>query len=128
MEKITIQQMSNLSGLSVHTLRYYEKIGMLKSVGRDSHGYRQYSELDIAWIQFLIRLRATGMPIKDMKRFSELRSEGDITVSKRRELLELHQRNVLDQIKELEENLKQISTKISYYKELEGAALALKKE
>jgi len=115
----TIKQISNITGLSVHTLRYYEKIGLLNRVDRDGNGYRQYTESDISWINFLIRLRVTGMPVAEMKQFSDLRSQGDSTLSLRRELLEKHQKNVLEQIKDLKENLYKIEEKIHYYNELE---------
>ncbi len=59
----SIQQIASMTGLSTHTLRYYEKIGLIKNVQRDQTGYRQYTDVDLAWIQFLIRLRVTGMPM-----------------------------------------------------------------
>lgn len=120
MEKIfTIQQISKMTGLTVHTLRYYEKIGLLNEVNRDINGYRQYSESDISWINFLIRLRITGMSVSDMKLFSDLRSQGESTISARRELLEMHQNKVIIEIKELKDNLTEIEKKIDYYKRME---------
>ncbi|WP_338405833.1 MerR family transcriptional regulator [Bacillus halotolerans] len=120
MEKLyTIQQISNMTKLSVHTLRYYEKIGLLREVRRDKNGYRKYAESDISWINFLIRLRTTGMSITDMIRFSDLRSQGESTVNKRLELLETHQKNVLEEIEGLRDNLTKIEEKIDYYKSLE---------
>ncbi|NRD78057.1 MerR family transcriptional regulator [Bacillus sp. BRMEA1] len=129
MEKkiFTIQQISNITGLSVHTLRYYEKIGLLNRVERDVNGYRQYSEADISWIHFLIRLRVTGMPINEMKQFSDLRCQGDSTISLRRELLENHQKDIHEQIKNLQDNLYKITEKINHYKELEGNKVQNKK-
>jgi DNA-binding transcriptional MerR regulator len=123
MEKkiFTIQQISNITGLSVHTLRYYEKIGLLNGVDRDVNGYRQYKESDISWINFLIRLRVTSMPVSEMKQFSDLRSQGDSTISMRRELLEKHQKNVLEQLNNLQNNLFKIEEKINFYKELESS-------
>ncbi|WP_028411097.1 MerR family transcriptional regulator [Bacillus sp. 123MFChir2] len=121
MEKVfTIKQISKMTELSVHTLRYYEKIGLLNEVKRDINGYRQYSESDISWINFLIRLRVTGMSITDMKHFSDLRSQGESTISARRELLEMHQNKVLKEIKKLNDNLAEIDGKIDYYKRMEG--------
>jgi DNA-binding transcriptional MerR regulator len=120
MENIfTIQQISKMTGLTVHTLRYYEKVGLLNGVNRDKNGYRQFSEADISWIHFLIRLRVTGMSVTDMKRFSDLRSQGESTISARRELLEVHQHKVLEEIKALKDNLSEIEKKIDYYKEME---------
>jgi DNA-binding transcriptional MerR regulator len=109
-----------MTELSAHTLRYYEKIGLLSGVQRDPSGYRRYSEADVAWIQFLIRLRATGMGISEMKHFSELRSQGEGTVTARRELLEAHRMNVAAHIRELELNLKLIGDKIEHYRRMEG--------
>lgn len=117
--KFTIQQISKMTGLTVHTLRYYEKIGLLNEVNRDKNGYRQYSESDISWIQFLIRLRNTGMSVTDMKLFSDLRSKGESTISARRELLEMHQNKVCKEIKELKDNKTEIEKKIDYYKSME---------
>jgi DNA-binding transcriptional MerR regulator len=119
-KQFTIQQVSKITGLTVHTLRYYEKIGLLDGVARNEHGYRLYYETDILWIEFLIRLRETGMPISEMKRFSDLRSQGKSTISARRKMLETHQEKINLQIKELKENLMSIKKKINYYRTLEG--------
>ena len=108
-----------MTGLTAHTLRYYEKIGLLKGVHRGTSGYRQYAESDIAWIHFLLRLRVTGMKISDMKSFSDMRNQGEFTLSARRQLLETHQKNVITQINELMSNLKMIEEKIVTYKCME---------
>jgi DNA-binding transcriptional MerR regulator len=118
-KQFTIQQASKITGLTVHTLRYYEKIGLLDGVARNEQGYRQYAESDLAWIEFLIRLRETGMPISEMKRFSDLRSEGISTVKARRLMLESHQEKIDLQIKALQENLLSMKKKIDYYQTLE---------
>ncbi|MDT8975796.1 MerR family transcriptional regulator [Paenibacillus sp. chi10] len=120
--RLPIQDISLITGLSSHTLRYYEKIGLLEGIERDENGYRKYSKTDILWIDFLIRLRNTEMPIRDMQKFSELRHQGDSTVTERRELLEAHQEYVLNQIRRLENNLTKINEKIDYYKKLEEKA------
>jgi DNA-binding transcriptional MerR regulator len=120
MEKYyTIQQISTKTNISSHTLRYYEKIGLLMDIHRDQNGYRQYSQTDLSWIYFLVRLRETGMSIEDMKKFSFLRSKGESTITGRRELLELHQSKVIHLIQELQENLFKIEEKIDYYRKLE---------
>ena len=115
----SIQQVASMTGLSTHTLRYYEKIGLIKNVQRDQTGYRQYTDVDLAWIQFLIRLRVTGMPMLKMKQFSDLRQQGDSTITARKELLEEHYKDVLGKIEELELNSERIEEKIAHYKKLE---------
>ncbi|MBY0001986.1 MerR family transcriptional regulator [Priestia aryabhattai] len=115
----SIQQVASMTGLSTHTLRYYEKIGLIKNVQRDQNGYRQYTDFDLAWIQFLIRLRVTGMPMLKMKQFSDLRQKGDSTITARKELLEEHYKDVLGKIEELELNSHRIEEKIAHYKKLE---------
>ncbi|MCA4152752.1 MerR family transcriptional regulator [Priestia megaterium] len=115
----SIQQVASMTGLSTHTLRYYEKIGLIKNVQRAQTGYRQYTDLDLAWIQFLIRLRVTGMPMLKMKQFSDLRQKGESTITARKELLEEHYNDVLGKIEELELNAHRIEEKIAHYKKLE---------
>ncbi|MED4908873.1 MerR family transcriptional regulator [Brevibacillus centrosporus] len=118
-KQFTIQQISQITGLTAHTLRYYEKIGLLDGVARNESGYRKYRESDLLWIDFLIRLRETRMPISEMKQFSDLRSQGKATIKERRTLLERHQNKVTKQIADLEENLLKIEHKIAHYKALE---------
>ncbi|CAI8735824.1 MerR family transcriptional regulator [Priestia megaterium] len=115
----SIQQVASMTGLSTHTLRYYEKIGLIKNVQRAQTGYRQYTDFDLAWIQFLIRLRVTGMPMLKMKQFSDLRQKGESTITARKELLEEHYKDVLGKIEELELNSHRIEEKIAHYKKLE---------
>ncbi|CAK8586046.1 MerR family transcriptional regulator [Priestia megaterium] len=115
----SIQQVASMTGLSTHTLRYYEKIGLIKNVQRAQTGYRQYTDVDLAWVQFLIRLRVTGMPMLKMKQFSDLRQKGDSTITARKELLEEHYKDVLGKIEELELNSQRIEEKIAHYKKLE---------
>jgi DNA-binding transcriptional MerR regulator len=116
---ITIQKMADITGLSVHTLRYYEKVGLLLYVKRSSNGYRLYSESDAAWIEFLQRLKATGMSIQQMQQFAILRSKGVETITERRILLEEHSQIVQMQISDLQRNLSALVEKINHYKQLE---------
>jgi DNA-binding transcriptional MerR regulator len=118
--ELSIQQVATTTQLSTHTLRYYERIGLLTPIERTSSGHRRYSSQDIAWINFLTRLRATGIPIREMQQFAELRRQGDRTLTQRRQLLESHQQRVYQQINELTQNLKVIQEKIQHYQELEG--------
>lgn len=86
---MTIGEFSKLTGISCSALRYYEKKGLIR-VGRDGGNRREYSENDIEWIKFLQKLKNTGMNLCDMKRYSDLRYEGDSTTAERLELLEKH--------------------------------------
>ncbi|MFF2912704.1 MerR family transcriptional regulator [Paenibacillus sp. NPDC057934] len=121
MEKLlTIRQVANVTGLSVHTLRYYENIGLLCSIDRNENGYRCYSSADITWIEFLTRLKATGMSIVKMLEIAELRRQGDATLTTRRILLEEHYEEVQKNIMELQNNLDLLAKKIVTYKGMES--------
>ncbi|MCG8349727.1 MAG: MerR family transcriptional regulator [Chloroflexales bacterium] len=119
--ELTIQQVATLTGLSVHTLRYYERIGLLHPVGRAANSHRRYATADVEWLQFLTRLRATGMSIRLMQQYADLRRQGDATLHERRQLLEIHQREVQARIDELQRSMSVIIKKINHYKELETA-------
>lgn len=117
--ELTIQQVATLTQLSTHTLRYYERIGLMTPVSRAKSGHRRYSKQDIAWINFLTKLRATGMPIGKMQQFADLRRKGDCTIPKRRFLLEVHQQEVEEHLERLSQNLALIKGKIDLYKKME---------
>ena len=87
---LTISEVAELTGLTPHTLRYYERVGLIAPVLRAVGGQRRYAASDLEWIRFLLRLRETRMPIGQMQRFARLRAEGDSSVSERRQMLEAH--------------------------------------
>lgn len=120
-ELFTIQQMVQITGLSAHTLRYYERAGLMKQrVGRDgSSGYRHYTREDVTWIEFIKRLRATGMPIRDIQRYTNLLRLGDETVATRMQLLKEHRQRVKEQLNEVEQHLSAINKKIDLYERLQ---------
>src|SRR4051794_12795967 len=115
----TIAEVAALSGLSAHTLRYYERIGLLDPVARVHGGQRRYDAEDLAWLAFLQRLRATGMPIRDMRRYAELRRQGDGTVAARRALLEEPGDEVLEGIADSQRDLAAVPYKIPNYEQRE---------
>ena len=121
MSGITIGEAALRTGLSVDTLRYYERAGLIDPVMRARNG-RRYEEIDLLWLAFLRRLRATGMPIAQMRRFARLRYAGDTTAGERRELLEEHARIVRGRIAVLSENLEIVERKITHYRGLEEAS------
>lgn len=118
---LTIQEVSEATGLSVHTLRYYERIGLIHSIGRAQNTHRRYSMDDIGWIEFLKKLRAIGMPIHQMQVYAELQRQGDETLPERLEMLKQLRRNVEAHIAELQEHLKLIHYKIELYGEMVAA-------
>lgn len=116
---MNIQQAARVTGLGIHTLRYYEKIGLIPDICRNSSGHRDYMEKDLAWIEFLNRLKATGMSLAEMKRFAVLREQGDDTVSERRQMLEIHQASIEAAIEIQLKILEKIREKILIYKNME---------
>lgn len=115
-EGLTISAAADLSGLSVDTLRYYEKEGLtLHRPGRSSSGQRRYTDQDVRWLGTLVMLRRTGMPIRDVKAFVELyRTDG--SESARLEILEEHRVHVLEDLAEVQTHLEAINRKIDFYK------------
>jgi DNA-binding transcriptional MerR regulator len=120
---LTIQQAAAKTGLSVHTLRYYEKIGLLDPIARQDNTHRLYREEDLLWIGFLLKLRSTGLPIRDMLRYAELRRAGNTaeSVSARKALLQQHARTVEETIAELQSNLSILHMKVKMYEDVEAA-------
>jgi DNA-binding transcriptional MerR regulator len=105
--------------MTAHTLRYYERVGLIQPVGRARNGHRRYSEADEAWLHFLHSMRATSMPIREMQRYAELRELGDATSLERRKILEDHQAGIADQIVELQRAHALLTHKIANYKMIE---------
>jgi DNA-binding transcriptional MerR regulator len=116
---LSIKQFSQLTGLSSYTLRYYEKIGLMLNVARDAKGHRFYTQNDIEWLDFLHKMKNTGMSLKDMQSFAKLRKGGDDTLTDRLEILQRHYKKIAAERDELNivfDNLKQ---KIKYYQNLQ---------
>jgi len=105
--------------MTAHTLRYYERVGLIQPVGRARNGHRRYSEADEAWLHFLHCMRATSMPIREMQRYAELRELGDATSLDRRKILEDHQAGIAAQIVELQQAHALLTHKIANYKIIE---------
>jgi DNA-binding transcriptional MerR regulator len=113
---LTISEAAEASGLSAHTLRYYERAGLLDRVGRESSGHRRYDEADLARITFLTRLRSTGMPIRQVRQYADLLRAGDGNERERLALLEAHRDAVRERIAEMERHLELIDYKIDNYR------------
>jgi DNA-binding transcriptional MerR regulator len=117
---LSIAEAAQVSGLSAHTLRYYERAGLLEPVGRNGSGHRRYREADLERITFLSRLRATGMPIREVRRYAELMQEGEATNAERLAVLEAHRDAVLAGLEATARNLELIDWKIAFYNERLG--------
>src|SRR5260221_4737647 len=111
--ELSIQQAAEVTGLSAHTLRYYERVGLLDGVGRAESGHRRYAATDLAWLDLLMRLRATGMPIRQMQEFAALRRRWPETARERRRLLVGHRQGLRAHIQALDENLTRLDEKIA---------------
>jgi DNA-binding transcriptional MerR regulator len=117
----TVSEVSSQTGLSAHTLRWYEQVGLLDPVHRDAAGRRRYSDDDLGRLSFLLKLRSTGMPVRDMIRFVELsRLENEAGVAEKLQILVDHRERVLTQINALQEDLKVIEFKIDIYSGIAG--------
>lgn len=112
-----IKEFAAACGLSAHTLRYYEKIGLLPKVERNDSNHRRYTEQDVQWITFIKRLKATNMPLVEIQRYATLREQGAGTEEARMQLLLNHARR-LEQVIALEqEHLATLEKKIRFYRQ-----------
>src|SRR3954447_24783995 len=111
----TIQRAAAETGLSTDTLRYYERIGILPSIGRSESGHRRFTDDDMGWIKLVQCLRATGMPLEDLHRYAELVQEGEHTAGERLALLEAHRARIRSEMSELAIALGLVDEKIAGY-------------
>lgn len=113
-----MKEVKDLTGLSDHTLRYYERDGILADIKRQDNGHRLYGKQDLDWLDFVICLRSTGMPLSTIRRYRELMEQGDATVEERKNLLLDQKESLVREISTLQDSLERINYKIDYYDEL----------
>ena len=113
----SIQDVSNKTGLSTHTLRYYEKEGLISDVERSQGGFRQYTDEDLERLGLIRCLKNTGMSIQEIARFVQLTHEGDHTLEERVELLREHRERVLERMAEMQEHLDKVTWKLNFFTE-----------
>ena len=119
----SIGEFSRLTNLGIHTLRYYEHENLI-TPKRNSSNRRCYSDKDLAWVEFIKRLKDTGMPIKEIQRYAELQVKGDLTLNERMEMLTVHRESLNEQIKALQEHMAKLDDKIDFYRqEIERTSL-----
>jgi DNA-binding transcriptional MerR regulator len=112
--ELTIAQVAEATGVSAHTLRYYERIGLVE-VGRDPAGHRRYDRYALAGVVFVTRLRLSDMPIRVIRRYVELVKLGEATVPQRLALMQAHRETILRRLQELQAALAVIDYKITTY-------------
>jgi DNA-binding transcriptional MerR regulator len=115
--EMTIAEAAREAGVSVHTLRYYERAGLLTPVQRNGSGHRRFTPRDVEWVVVCTKLRATGMPIRRVREYAELVAEGEGNETARLGLLEAHRRDVLEKMAEIQRNLELIDYKVRLYRE-----------
>ena len=116
MTPLSIAEAAEQTGLTAHTLRYYERDGlMLAAVERSASGHRRYTERDLTWIEMITRLRSTGMPVRDVRRYADLVRAGDGNEGERLALLKDHRARVEAQLREVTGHLRAIDHKIGLY-------------
>ena len=118
---LSIAEAAAASGLTTHTLRYYERDGlMLDAVDRAPSGHRRYTERDLGWIVMITRLRSTGMPVREVRAYAALVRAGDGNEAERLALLRAHRQRVLAQLAEVRDNLAAIDVKVALYESKVG--------
>lgn len=115
---MNIKEFSKISGISAHTLRYYEKIGIFQKINRNYSGHRDFSEKDILWAEFISRLKETGMPLEQIKKYAVLRKQGEHTADARMKLLKNHAISLKKKISDEKQHLNKINEKIKYYEKI----------
>lgn len=113
----TIGQFAEHTGLSAYTLRYYEKLALL-TPSRTANGRRFYTEKDASWLGFIIRLKETGMPLKEIQRYAILRAQGDATLTERKAMLEAHRLEIINHIDAWQHHLHNLNEKLDYYQDM----------
>lgn len=111
----TIKEISEQTGISPYTLRFYEREGILPCVKRDSSGNRLYDEESMEWLNFILALRATGMPLSEIRRYVELYQEGESTLDIRKQMMLRHKEKVEKDLSETIKHLEQINYKLALY-------------
>lgn len=112
---LTIADAAERTGLTAHALRYYERDGLMLGVNRTGAGHRRYTERDLDWIELITKLRATGMPIREIRRYAQLVRAGADNERERLDLLTTHRERVRRRLAEVAEHLAAIDRKIDYY-------------
>ena len=119
-----IGEVSKKVGLSQDTLRFYERVGLISPVNRNASGYRDYTEADLRWVEFIKHMRGAGLPIEVLIEYVSLVMEGDETIETRKAILEGQRELLAERIKAMQRTMLLLDYKIRIY---EGAVLKTEK-
>nr|MBQ8245144.1 MerR family transcriptional regulator [Oscillospiraceae bacterium] len=122
----SIHEVSSRTGLSAHTLRYYEKEGILTNIHRTAGGIRYYTDADMETLLLVRCLKETGMPLSEIAVFIRLTCQGDLSLQIRCDILRRHRENILEQIRQTQQHLERITRKLAYFSEQERLYAAKK--
>jgi DNA-binding transcriptional MerR regulator len=114
-----IKEAADKIGLPAHTLRYYEQEGLLPFIKRDEHGNRIFNESDLLWLELIVCLRKTDIPLSELREIVELTKEGDGTALQRKQIFEKHKAKMMEKKRDMDNAFAKIELKIEYYDELE---------
>jgi DNA-binding transcriptional MerR regulator len=114
--EMTVADAAREAGVSAHTLRYYERAGLLQAVERNGSGHRRFTPEDIEWVVMITRLRATGMPIRRIREYAELVWAGEGNERERLAIMEAHREQVIEHLAEVQRHLELIDFKIGLYR------------
>lgn len=109
---MNISKFSELTKLSVHTLRYYEKLGLLSNISRNDSGRRIYTQEDIDWVVFISELKSIGMSLEQIKQYQALQAIGESTYQQRRAILETHRKALDERIRTEQSHLSVLEAKM----------------
>jgi DNA-binding transcriptional MerR regulator len=117
--EIHIKEAAEKIGLPTHTLRYYEQEGLLPFIKRDENGNRIFNEGDLLWLELIVCLRKTDIPLSELRTIVELTKEGDRSASQRKQIFEKHKEKMMEKQRDLDNAFLKIESKIEYYDEIE---------
>ncbi len=112
---MNVKQFAHKVGLTGHTVRYYDNLGLFGPLARNPSGHRCFNQQDIDWIAFVLRLKETGMPLEQILQYAHLRAEGDTTLQARLQLLQQHAATLEARLALEQHHLGKLNEKIGYY-------------
>jgi DNA-binding transcriptional MerR regulator len=126
-KEYSISEFAQKIGISVHTLRYYEKEGLIEPK-RNEQNYRIYQEADLDWAEFVIKLKDTGISLKKIKEYTHLRNQGAKTITARKQLLLEHRETIVTEFNKVKNHLELLDNKIHLYEQLEKKIVRVNQE